>query len=223
MSGAPSNSCAGGWGQSFSYDWFGNISKSVISGHSGLSFQPTYASNNRIASVPGATITYDNAGNMTKDNLGNTYSYDAEERPVTAAGVQLTHDAFGRALEIGNGGVYTQMVYAPSGFRHAVMSGSSLVKWLDPMVAGLIAVHNGDGTGYFQHADWLGSSRLAVTGSGTVTYDRAYAPFGEIYDETAARQPQLHRAEGRHDAGDLRFPVPPAEPDAERLRFVCVR
>ena len=57
---------------------------------------------------------------------------------------------------------------------------------MDPMVAGMIAVHNGDGTGYFQHADWLGSSRLAVTGGGTVPYDRAYAPFGEIYDETAS-------------------------------------
>src|ERR1019366_10164055 len=53
------------------------------------------------------------------------------------------------------------------------------------MVAGMAAVHNGDNTGYFQHADWLGSSRLAVTGGGTVPYDRAYAPFGETYAETA--------------------------------------
>jgi RHS repeat-associated protein len=48
----------------------------------------------------------------------------------------------------------------------------------------MAAVHNGDGTGYFQHADWLGSSRFAHDGSGTVKYDRAYAPFGEVYAET---------------------------------------
>ena len=64
------------------------------------------------------------------------------------------------------------------------MNGQALVKWLDPMVAGMAAVHNGDNTGYFQHADWLGSSRLAATGRGTVPYDRAYAPFGEPYVET---------------------------------------
>ena len=38
----------------------------------------------------------------------------------------------------------------------------------------------------FQHADWLGTSRLGVTGAGTAQYDRAYAPFGEPYVETAS-------------------------------------
>jgi hypothetical protein len=113
--------------------------------------------------VPGATIAYDSVGNMTQDNLGNTYSYDVEGRPVSAAGVQTTFDAFGRAPELNNGSTYTQMVYSPSGWRHAVMNGAALVKWLDPMVAGMAAVHNGDNTEYFQHADWPGSSRFAVT------------------------------------------------------------
>jgi RHS repeat-associated protein len=130
-------------------------------------------------------FSYDGMGNVKVDNLLNNYTYDAEGRPITAAGVQTTFDAFGRALELNHSGTYTQMVYSPSGWRHAVMNGQSLVKWLDPMVAGMAAIHNGDGTGYFQHADWLGSSRLAVTGGGTVQYDRAYAPFGEPYAETA--------------------------------------
>ena len=113
--------------------------------------------------MPGATIACDSVGNMTQDNLGNTYSYDAEGRPISAAGVQTTFDAFGRALELNHNATYTQMVYTPSGWRHTVMNGQALVKWLDPMVAGMAAVHNGDNTGYFLHADWLGSSRLAVT------------------------------------------------------------
>ena len=58
------------------------------------------------------------------------------------------------------------------------------------MVAGMAAVHNGpNGTppnsGYFQHADWLGSSRLGHDAGGNVIYDRAYGPFGEPYAETA--------------------------------------
>jgi RHS repeat-associated protein len=50
----------------------------------------------------------------------------------------------------------------------------------------MAAVHPGSGAGYFQHADWLGSSRFAQDGSGNVTYDQMYAPFGEPYDETAS-------------------------------------
>ncbi|MGB7553195.1 MAG: hypothetical protein WBM04_02405 [Candidatus Korobacteraceae bacterium] len=37
-------------------------------------------------------FSYDSAGNMKQDNLGNTYSYDVEGRPTTAAGIQLAHD-----------------------------------------------------------------------------------------------------------------------------------
>ena len=60
------------------------------------------------------------------------------------------------------------------------------IKVADPMVAGMAAVHVYGAAGYFQHADWLGTSRLGVTGAGTAQYDRAYAPFGEPYVETAS-------------------------------------
>ena len=78
--------------------------------------------------VPG--FSYDGTGNVTLDNLVNTYSYDAEGRPITAAGVQTTFDAFGRALELNHSGTYTQMVYSPSGWRHAIMNGAALARSL---------------------------------------------------------------------------------------------
>ncbi len=99
-------------------------------------------------------------------------------------------DALGRAVDQTRSGVSTQIVYAPSGQKFAIMNGTTLNRYIDPMVAGMAAVYTGpNGTppnsGYFQHADWLGSSRLAVTRTGTATYDRSYAPFGEPYNETA--------------------------------------
>jgi RHS repeat-associated protein len=131
-------------------------------------------------------FTYDSAGNVTNDGA-NSYTYDAEGRPITAAaGVQMTFDALGRAVERNNAGIYTQIVYLPSGLTYAYMNGQTLNRYLAPMAGGMAAVHvHGVPTdsGYFQHADWLGSSRLAHDGSGTVKYDRAYAPFGEIYAE----------------------------------------
>ena len=90
---------------------------------------------------------------------------------------------FGRAVEQNRSGTNTQIVYGPSGAKFAFMNGSTLIEYIDPMVAGMAAIHNGNGTGYFQHADWLGSSRFAGTPSGTVYYDGAYAPFGENYAE----------------------------------------
>ena len=49
---------------------------------------------------------------------------------------------------------------------------------------GMAAIHLGTGAGYYQHSDWLGSSRFGVAGgTGAVQYDRQYAPFGEVYDE----------------------------------------
>ena len=170
----------------FSYDGFGNVTKAVISGHSGLSFQPTYAASNRISSVPGATITYDGMGNMTQDNLGNMYSYDAEGRQVKVNGNATTFDAFSRPAQIQSGSAYTQTLYSASGQKFAYMNGTTLIKYIDPMVAGMAAVHVYGAAGYFQHADWLGTSRLGVTGAGTAQYDRAYAPFGEPYVETAS-------------------------------------
>ena len=132
-------------------------------------------------------------GNMTTDNLGNTYSYDANGRPSKINNPTQTvtyFDVFGRAIDQARGTVSTQIVYAPSGQKFAIMNRTTLNRYIDPMVAGMAAVHTGPNgnppnSGYFQHADWLGSSRLAVTGGGAATYDRSYAPFGEPYDETA--------------------------------------
>jgi len=105
--------------------------------------------------VPGATIAYDNAGNMTQDNLGNTYSYDAEGHSVSSGGVQTSFDAFGRAMEQNRNGTYTQIVYSPTGQKFAFMNGATLQQYIVPMVAGMQAVYNNSGLQYYRHADWL--------------------------------------------------------------------
>jgi YD repeat-containing protein len=58
----------GGWGQSFAYDAFSNITKNVLQNHTGNSFQPAYQTSpsitNRIATLPGnITVNYDANGN----------------------------------------------------------------------------------------------------------------------------------------------------------------
>jgi RHS repeat-associated protein len=103
---------------------------------------------------------------------------------VDATAVQVTYDAFGRAVEQNRGGSYTQIVYAPSGAKLALMNGTTLVKGFVPLPGGPTAVYAAGTTGplFYRHADWLGSSRLASTQSRTKYFDVSYAPFGENYN-----------------------------------------
>ena len=119
-------------------------------------------------------------GDVTSDGT-YTYAYDAEGRPTSMGGIQVTYDAFGRAVEQNNSGSYTQLVYSPSGNLFATLTGSTVQKYFVPLAAGLTAVYNGSGLEYYRHSDWLGTNRFAGTPSGTVYFDGAYAPFAENY------------------------------------------
>lgn len=179
------------WSQTFLYDAFGNIQKSVPTGSTGVTFQPTYSSvqfpaaTNRYLTLPGATPSYDKNGNLKADG-NHTYTWDGEGKMLTydATGVVLTYDALGRMVEQNRGGVYTEIVYAPTGTKFALMNGQTLAKAFVPLPTGATAVYTAwlSGPAYYRHADWLGSSRLATKQDRTLYYDVAYAPFGETYN-----------------------------------------
>jgi RHS repeat-associated protein len=174
-----SDNCGSIWSQTFSYDAFGNINKSGTA-----SFGATYSSStNQMTLIGSSTPTYDANGNVTNDFL-NTYSWDANDRPVTADTVGLTYDALGRMVEQNRSGAYTQIVYAPGGGKLALMSGSSLQKAFLPLTGGSMAVYNSSGLAYYRHSDWIGSSRFASTPTRTLYYDGAYGPFGEPYAQS---------------------------------------
>lgn len=69
-------------------------------------------------------------GNMTSDNLLNTYSYDAAGRPVSIARMAIIRDAFGRAVaEPGK-----NIVYSPTFWKFALMNATTLIKYRDPIL-----------------------------------------------------------------------------------------
>jgi RHS repeat-associated protein len=183
--------CGAIWGQSFTYDAFGNIMKTVLSGSSGISFQPTYSpTTNRIATLPSFIPTYDSNGNLTQDPQ-HQYSWDSEGRPVTIDSVTLTYDALSRMIEQNSSGVYTQIVYDPLGEKFALMNGQTLTKAFVPLPDGGVAAYTSSGLEYYRHPDWLGSSRLASTPTRGVYADTAYAPFGETYAQSGATDPSF--------------------------------
>jgi YD repeat-containing protein len=107
-----SANCSPAWSQTFSYDVFGNLTKT-----GNVNYNPGYNSNNRAL-----TSTYDSAGDTLNDG-SNTYTYDAKGRPITVGSVQILYDAFGRTVEYNTSGTYTQWLYDPQGGKLAGMTG----------------------------------------------------------------------------------------------------
>jgi len=168
------------WGQTFTYDPFGNITKAGTAG--GTSYSAGYSHvTNQVSSGITPTPTYDGNGNQTQTTTASL-TWNALNQPISVASTTATYDALGRMVEKGVGTTYTQFVFRPSGSILAVYS-SSLVKGTVSLPGGSTAVYNASGLSYIRHKDWLGSSRLATTWNHAVYSKEAYAPFGETYNE----------------------------------------
>jgi RHS repeat-associated protein len=185
--------CGTVWGQTFSYDPFGNITKNKIAGSSATSFTPTYQSSpvsNRIASVGGTSATYDANGNSTFDTFRH-YTWDADGNSVTIGSVTLTYDALDHMVEQTTGSTNSEILYSPGGGKLALMNGTTLIKAFVPITGGSTAVYTSSGLAYYRHTDHLGSSRLASTPTNTVYSDTAYSAFGEPYAQSGAIDPSF--------------------------------
>src|SRR5579864_583514 len=173
-----SANCGSVWSQTFTYDAFGNLTKSGSN-----QFQPGY---NWQTNQMSSGASYDSNGDVLSDGL-HSYAWDVETRPTTIDTVPVTYDALGRMVEQNKSGTYTEIVYAPKGNKLALMSGTSTLKQaFAPLPAGATAVYNASGLEYYRHPDWLGSSRFSSTPTRTMYNDLAFAPFGEPYAQTGS-------------------------------------
>jgi hypothetical protein len=179
------NCGASTWRQNFTYDPFGNVTKTVPTGGTGNSFQPTYsATTNHISTVGSASVTYDSNGDVTNDSI-HTYTWDAFGNAITIDGIGIIYDAFDRMVEQQRpGNNNSEIIYSPTGFKMQIMNGASSNFSFVPLPGGTTVVYV-PGSSYYRHADWLGSSRFAtIIPARTVLYDGAYAPFGEPYAQS---------------------------------------
>jgi RHS repeat-associated protein len=197
--------CGTPWSQTFSYDAFGNISKSGT-----YTFQPIYKNSsgnttNQFVSIPGATVSYDANGNVLTDG-SHTYAWDSSSKAITVDSVNATYDALGRMVEQNRSGAHTQFAYGPTGAKLAILSGQTLQKGLLPLPGGGVAVYNSSGLLYYGHPDHLGSIRLGSTPSRAIAFDIAYAPFGETYAASGTTDPAFTGQRQDTVAGLYDFP-----------------
>ncbi len=173
------------WNQNFTLDPFGNVSKSGTSSFLANYILTNGTTNNREQPMSGCTPTYDLNGNLITDCSFATpapYSWDADGNAISLNGVGVAYDAFDRMIEQNNSGVYTQVLYGPIGKIGVMKSLTTYQRINIPLPGGDAAVYDTTGPGFhYRHADWLGSARFASSSSQTKTYDRAFAPYGEVY------------------------------------------
>jgi RHS repeat-associated protein len=102
------------WSNSYVYDAWGNLLQKVPGSPAGESLIKSADTNNRLSG-----LSYDAAGNVTNDGLGNTFVYDAENRIIyaTNGGVTTTYtyDADGRRIKKSSGTTVTNYWYGPGG------------------------------------------------------------------------------------------------------------
>jgi RHS repeat-associated protein len=166
-------SCGSLWAQTYTFDAFGNITKS-----GSISWNPGYnLANNRYNQVG---TSYDANGNLLNDSF-NTYTWDPNWGSLASAnGAAITYDGLGRMVEDLNG--QYQFVYSPLGGQPlAYMVGQSHPGAYVPLPGGEFAMYNSSGLFQYNHSDWLGSARLFSTPTRSAIAAMAYAPYGEGY------------------------------------------
>ena len=127
------------------------------------------------------TLTYDRDGNLTDDGNGNTYTFDAANRMISATNsttgtVQFAYDGFGRRVQEkdGNGNILKQWVWLtgdaqPSEERNASNTVTKRFYALGEQI---------NGTSYFATKDHLGSVREMTDSAGNLVARYDYDAWG---------------------------------------------
>lgn len=166
------------WGQTFSYDQYDNVTKSVPTGQTGISWAPGYNPNNNRYLLSGTT--YDSNGNLLTDTF-HTYTWNQDNRLLSldsTADYNMLYDALGRLVEWHGPSNIVQNLYSPIG-KVAKMTGQSVTRFEMPLPGGSTAI-----PGYeFEHSDNLGTIPFISYLTSRNSYaTRLFAPYGETYN-----------------------------------------
>jgi RHS repeat-associated protein len=137
--------------------------------------QYNFNSNNQITT---SGVLYDAAGNVTNDGLGNSYTYDAENRVISMTGnnsASYVYDALGHRVRETISSVPYDFIY--NGGRAVDEVTASGWVWGDAG-ATHVAVYS-NSTTYFTHNDWLGTVRAWSNVSGSSVATCTSMPFGD--------------------------------------------
>jgi RHS repeat-associated protein len=175
------------WGQSFSYDRYGNLMtmNNTGTGQGCWSLYSPSLSPNTYNQLSG--FSYDNSGNTTSDG-SFSYTWNGEGLLRSAGGTSCTYDGDGKRVIKSTGTYYW---FSPDGapLAETDTSGSTLNEYIY-FSGGRTARRNSSGTVYYYFQDQIGTSRVIATSGGAVCYDADYTPFGQELAYTTTCSPK---------------------------------
>jgi RHS repeat-associated protein len=200
------------WEQAFTYDMYDNITKSASPGP-GVSWIPGYSATNNEFLIG----TYDANGNLLTDTF-HTYTWNQDNHPHAFTDITstMTYDAFGRLVEKYNGSAYQQELYSPIG-NVGIMAGQTVVQFRMPLPGGDTSLSGVS----FLHKDMLGSVPVASTrGARSVFVDRAFAPYGETYNNIGTLSTDESFTGDRQDIAAGTYDTPNRELNPNQGRWI---
>jgi RHS repeat-associated protein len=177
--------------ETYTYDAIGNITAKT--GQGSYTYAGTsYANPHAATAIGGASLTYDNNGNLTGDGTA-TYTWDYENRLTqsTRNSLSVTYAYDHDEERVRQANATTTTVY-PSRYYSVVSTvngptttaTSTSYVWIGDALAAYVeqALINGTATGtpqtHYVHGDHLGSTNVVTDTSGNVEILRDYLPYG---------------------------------------------
>jgi RHS repeat-associated protein len=177
------------WGETYAIDTWGNLTnRAVPSGMAGNctteGLSATATTKNQLG---GIGMLYDAAGNVTNDGLGNTPTYDAEDRIATVGGFTYYYDADGTRMEKSSGSSGTMYWMGPSGaLTETDLTGTINEEYVYFNGERIARVDRPSGTVHYYFSDRLGSSNVIASSSATVQEQYFYYPYGGMQSSTGS-------------------------------------
>jgi RHS repeat-associated protein len=182
-------SSANCWGETYTIDAWGNLTGiATAPGMAGNcvqeSLSATATTQNQLS---GIGMQYDAAGNVTKDNLGNTPTYDQENRIATVAGYTYNYDASGARMEKTTGSAGTMYWQGPSGaLAETNLAGTINEEYIFFNGARIARVDRPSGTVNYYLSDQLASTSVIASPAGVVQEQYFYYPYGGMQSSTGS-------------------------------------
>jgi RHS repeat-associated protein len=168
------------WGNSYSYDAWGNLLTKTPTKCSAENLNEAAWGSNQLHTISGPDNAYDAAGNMTRDaTTGLNYTYDAENRITGAGGYTYTYDADGNRVEKSKGSTGTLYWYMTPGIvAESDLTGalkSEYVFFDGERVAR--KDFPGNAISYY-FSDHLKTASVITDSAGNIKEDEDYYPWG---------------------------------------------
>jgi RHS repeat-associated protein len=143
--------------------------------------QAAYDAANEQTEFTGASLTYDQNGNLSSDGT-NAYQWDARDRLVGISGgvmANFVYDTLGRRVSKTINGLATQFIYDGNDIVTEVNGGTVAVNYLRNLSVDEPLIRQATTGNEYYHTDALGSSLVLSNMGGTSVITYSYEPFGK--------------------------------------------